>query len=69
MTKANNKNRVIELNKFYEHYVDYNKWIIFYSEYWLQYDNRHFTVLFISLEKDKLISLWKAAFNILQLCS
>lgn len=64
MTRADNKNRMTESDKFYECYFAYNKWIIFYSEYWLKYDNCHLIVLFISLEKDKLISLWKAGFNL-----
>lgn len=64
MTKANNKSRITESDKFYEHYVAYNKWIIFHSEYWLKYGNYNLIVLFISLEKDKLIALWKAVFNL-----
>lgn len=66
MAKANNKNRRIGYF-FKEHYVAYNKWIISYSEYWLKYCNCQLTLLFISLEKDKLISHWKAVFHILQL--
>lgn len=63
MTKANNKSRKTELDKYDEHYNAYNKWVIFYSENWLKYDNCHLIVLFISLE-DKLTALRKAVCNL-----